>query len=174
MLLGLFAGRVEAHFSIPARADGLNLTLEVVSPEAIEGEASDVHLKAGSHRITLYVLDAEYRPVEGADVRLRFSPPSGAGITEQRLAPLGQGAYRAEGSFFTQPGSWQVEAVLQLQNRAAPITAQFPVQIAPFAAQSSGLSVWAMAGSLLIAISGAGVVLWWIRRRRGATVNGSL
>ncbi len=165
VLTGLSTVRVDAHFSIPARADGLNLTLEVVALDIPEGEEGDVRLTVGSHRFRLYVLDEGYRPVDGADIKLTFHPPSTELGAQQILTPEGQGAYRAEGAFLSRPGAWRVAAVIRLPGRTEPIVADFELDVAPAPSAGIPLSLWAAVGLLLV-LGGIGVIALRVRRRR--------
>jgi len=104
----LFVPEALAHRAV--RADGLNVTLEIVRPEAEGHEHADEHLEPGAYEIRLHLQDATkgYAPVDDARVEVLLLREGRPG-ERFPLAHRGSGEYRGRVEV-SEPGAWTLRA----------------------------------------------------------------
>lgn len=130
--------------------------------------------RVGLNQFSLRITGADGAPLNDAEqVRLRFfytdpsNPSLSTGQTELILNRFGDGLYQGSGAYFSQPGSWRVEAGIR---RAATddVSRNFVVSVAPaqssagggggrFALPFTSLNGYQVGGALLALL---GVVVW--------------
>lgn len=88
-------------------ADDLQLTL-TIEPNRV-----------GNNRFDLAVVDAQQQPVlEATKAALRFTYQDlDLGTNELALTGAGDGHYRGEGAYLSQPGNWQADIIVRRQGR---------------------------------------------------------
>jgi putative copper export protein/mono/diheme cytochrome c family protein len=113
---------------------------------------------------------------DAVQVRLRFfyvdpaNPGLDTGQTELILNRFGAGEYKGSGTYFSQPGSWRVEAGIRRQDND-DVSRNFVVSVAPSASRAGSAAQgrfalpftsvdWMQVLGALIAIAGAAVVLY--------------
>ena len=122
-----------------AQAGDLSVTLRV----------DDVTV--GTREFEITVEDASGRPADVGELRLAFAMTDmDMGSSEIRAEPVGQGRFRARGSYFTMVGTWQVEARV-LRDGQPPVQVPFRLAVAaswpftstflPFSLASAALKV---------------------------------
>jgi len=100
-------------------------------------QAGDLHITAqiddlalGPRVVELLVRDSAGKPVDIQAARLRFTMTEmEMGQIEADAQPVGTGHFRAQGSFFTMAGRWQLDATL-IRAGQAPMRAPFVFAIA--------------------------------------------
>lgn len=107
----------------------------------------DIEIKpnqVGLNEFNLLIRDQTGTPLENAEqVRLRFyytdpsNPNLKTGQTELILNSFGQGQYRGSGAYFSQPGSWRVEAGIR-RTGADDVSRNFVVSVAPAESKAEG------------------------------------
>ncbi len=166
---------IDTKFTDTKPAGDLQLDLEI--------EPNQV----GLNGYTLMIRNADGSPAPGLDqVRLRFyytdptQPDVATGQTELILRDAGGGEYRGSGAYFSQPGSWRIEAGVR-RTGLDDVARNFVVSVAPAEAATRPRDpdafdmpfdtfTWNEVGGTFLLLCGVAIVLYrrqlrWLPKR---------
>lgn len=146
LILAVFASVAVLSQTSTAKGEIASRQSQIQSATGFKDEktAGDLQLeflikpnRVGLNQYTLNMKNADGSPVTNAtQVRLRFfytdpsNPSLSTGQTELVLNRFGDGVYQGSGAYFSQPGSWRVEAGIRREGKD-DVSRNFVISVAP-------------------------------------------
>lgn len=133
--------------------------------EASPADDLNIALKVTPGRVGintfLATVSKDGAPLDDAlEVDLRFTPAAlSIPPAQVRLQNLGDGQYQVEGSYFSLPDAWQVQAVVRRQD-AFDAFANLTFNLGASGSQASGFP-WAKAAGIILALMAVGYYVVW-------------